>query len=122
VLSLFDPAFGAYWPLLWCLMGIMVLNALTGATVLLMQVGGMHWQQVALQGGFLLASLAALPWLAAAWGVYGVALAFGLSKLLWNLAAILLIRRNLGVDPSLAGLARGGGLAGALALGGEARA
>ncbi len=116
VLSLFDPAFGAWWPLLWCLMLIMVLNALTGATVLLMQMGGMHWQQVALQGGFLLASLACLPWLAAAWGVYGVALAFGMSKLAWNLVAIVLIRRNLGVDPSVAGLARGGGLAGVLAL------
>lgn len=118
ILAFFDPSFGSYAPLLWLLALVMLFNSLTGATVLLMQVGNMHWLQVGLQGGFLLLSIAALPLLVAQYGVYGAAISFGLSKLLWNVAAIFFIRKNLKVDPSLLGFFRrgSGGLFGALDL------
>ena len=118
ILHLFDPSFAKYWPLLWSLALIMLFNALTGATVLLMQIGGMHWLQVFLQGGSLLLSIGLLPLFTYNLGVYGAVASFAISKLLWNIFAIHLIRKKLKIDPSIVGLfnKKGGGLAGAINL------
>lgn len=103
IMSIFDPNYAQYGNLLRMLGAVMLLNAMTGATVLLMQVGGMHWRQVCYQGGSLALSLAIMPWLVTAYGVYGAAIGFAIAKLLWNITAIIAIRKKLGVDPSLVG-------------------
>ena len=103
ILSIFDPNYAQYGNLLRILGAVMLLNAMTGATVLLMQVGGMHWRQVCYQGGSLALSLAIMPWLVTVYDVYGAAIGFAIAKLLWNITAIIAIRKKLGVDPSLLG-------------------
>jgi hypothetical protein len=63
-----------------------------------------------------------LPFLLKSFGIYGVAIAFIFSKLLWNALAIITIRKEKGVDPSLLGLfdAASGGARSAIGeLGGQ---
>jgi O-antigen/teichoic acid export membrane protein len=114
---IFDPSFVRYANLLRLLAVGMLLNALSGATVLMLQLIGKHWLQVFLQGGSLLIALLLLPTMVQFLGIYGTAISFILSKLLWNVAAVVTIRRSRGVDPSIFGLLdrQTGGLKGALA-------
>lgn len=111
---LFDPGYVDSANLLRLLAIGMLINALTGATGLMMQLAGMQWLQVAVQGGTLVLSVLALPLLVPVLGVYGAALAYVLQKLVWNAFAIAMLRRKLGVDPSLLGIfdSRTGGLGG----------
>jgi len=115
ILALFAPEYAANVGLLRLLVLGMLINALTGATVLMLQLAGLHWLQVWLQGGTLLLALASLfvtiPW----FGVEAAGYAFIATKGLWNVAAIVAIRRRLGVDPSALGLLApgAGGVAGA---------
>lgn len=108
----FDPSYVAYSNLLRLLAVGMLVNALTGATVLILQLIGKHWRQVFYQGGSLLLSIALLPVLMTHFHIYGVAIAFILSKVVWNVLAIVEIRKDRDVDPSLFGLLdkRSGGL------------
>lgn len=113
---IFNPSYVSYSNLLRLLAFGMLFNALTGATVLILQLIGKHWLQVLYQGGSLLLSVALLPFLLRSFGIYGVAIAFILSKLLWNVLAIVTIRKHQGVDPSVLGLwdKASGGVRGAL--------
>lgn len=104
ILSVFDPVYRDYSAVLSLLCIGMIINSLTGSTVLLLQLGNMHWQHVLYQGGSLLISLAMLPILTSNFGINGAAIAFILSKTIWNMLAIIAIRKNLKVDPSLFGL------------------
>ncbi|PJC88036.1 hypothetical protein CSW98_02645 [Vibrio sp. HA2012] len=104
ILVIFDPSYSSYSLLLRLLSIGMFVNALTGATVLLLQVGGMHWQHVRYQGGSILISSALLPLFVMLWGVNGVAISFILSKCLWNILAIKAIRKKLKIDPSILAL------------------
>jgi O-antigen/teichoic acid export membrane protein len=104
LLSFFAPEYTEHTGLLRLLVLGMLVNALTGATVLMMQLGGMHWRQLVFQGGGLGLSALALPFLTEMMGVSGAAVAFILYKLGWNFLAVLAIRNKLGVDPSIAGL------------------
>lgn len=104
LMSLFDERYAAYSNVLRLVAVGMLANALTGATVLILQLIGKHWLQVALQGGsLLLGVIVAFP-LCHYLGVYGAGVSFIISKLLWNIAAISVIKTNNGVDPSLFGL------------------
>ena len=104
LLRVFAPEYAAFDGLLRLLVVGMLVNALTGATVLLLQLGGLHWLQVGLQGGALALALGSLPWLVPTLGVQAAGIAFLVTKGLWNVAAIVAIRRRFGVDPSLVGL------------------
>lgn len=116
-LSFFDPSYVASANLLRLLIVGMLINALTGATTLLLQLSGLHWRQVYYQGGSLLLSVGMLPVLVPMMGVTGAAVAFIMAKCLWNVLAIHAIRGRLGIDPSLLGLFSpiGGGLASVIA-------
>jgi O-antigen/teichoic acid export membrane protein len=121
-MGLFNPLYVGYSNLLRLLAFGMLFNALTGATVLILQLIGKHWLQVLYQGGSLLISIIMLPFLLKSFGIYGVAIAFIFSKLLWNALAIITIRKEKGVDPSLLGLfdAASGGARSAIGeLGGQ---
>lgn len=110
LLSLFDPKFSEQASVLRVLAAGVLINALTGSTVLMLQLIGLHWRQVVLQGGSLLAALVFLPALANSFGLVGAAYAFVFSKLTWNVLAIWSIRRRVGVDPSCLGLVGTGSL------------
>lgn len=115
LLGLFAPEYAAYASLLRLLVVGMLVNAFTGATVLLLQLAGGHWLQVGLQSGALLLALGSLPVLVPQIGIQAAGVAFLITKGLWNVAAVVAIRRRFGVDPSIAGLAKAssGGLRGA---------
>ncbi len=100
-LGFFSAEYEVYSSLLRLLTIGMLVNALTGATVLLLQLGGMHWRHVVYQGSSLLISIALLPVFVHYFGFNGAALSFILSKVLWNLLAILSIKSKLQVDPSI---------------------
>lgn len=104
LLGMFDESFAAHSLVLRVLAIGVLINALTGATGLMLQLIGLHWRQVAFQGGSLLASLLLLPWLVHRFGIVGAALSFVFSKVLWNVLAIATIRARLGVDPSCLGV------------------
>lgn len=104
ILQFFDSELVIYANLLRFLAFGMMINALSGATVLILQVLGKQWRQVALQGGTLLVSLLLLPHLSAMIGIYGAAVSFIASKLVWNFLAIITIRSSSSVDPSIIGL------------------
>jgi O-antigen/teichoic acid export membrane protein len=110
LLGLFDPSFVQYSGVLQILAIGVLINALAGPTVLMLQLADLHWRQVALQGGSLTLALAALPLLTSYYGLVGAAVAWVVSKVLWNLAAIIACRSRLGVDPSILGLVGFGAL------------
>lgn len=104
LLGLFDSSFSAHTEVLIILTIGVLINALCGPTVLLLQLVDMHWRQVALQGGSLIIALALVPALVAQFGLVGAAYAYVLSKIVWNLAAVWSTRAKIGVDPSVMGL------------------
>lgn len=103
-LLFFHKDYMVYSDLLRVLTLGMLFNVLTGPTVLMMQLGGMHWRQVVYQGSGLLISLALLPPLISAFGVIGAALSYTISKVIWNVSAIHAIIKKFNVDPSFLAL------------------
>lgn len=101
LLTIFDSSFKSYSTLLNLLAVGMIINALTGATVLLLQLGNMHWRHVLFQGSSVLLSIALLPYFYNNFGIDGIAYSFILSKLMWNILAIHSIKKHLFVDPSI---------------------
>ncbi|MNZ25841.1 Polysaccharide biosynthesis protein [compost metagenome] len=108
LLAIFDSNYMSYGSVLSLLCIGMIINSLTGSTVLLLQLGNMHWQHVAYQGGSLLIAILMLPLLTKYFGINGAALSFIISKSLWNILAVRAIRKKLHVDPSLIGVFSGG--------------
>jgi O-antigen/teichoic acid export membrane protein len=100
----FDASYVQYdWLLRFLVLGMLV-NALTGSTGLLFQLSGMHWLQTAFQGGSLTISLLLLPLFAHYFGINGAAISFILSKLAWNLLAVVFIYKKVGVNPTVLSL------------------
>lgn len=110
LLGLFDASFSEHVNVLYVLTIGTLVNALAGPTVLMLQLIDLHWRQVALQGGSLIAALALLPMLVHEFGLVGAAYAYVLSKVVWNAAAIISSRLKTGVDPSCFGLFGSGAL------------
>lgn len=104
LLGLFDPTFVQHTDVLYVLTAGVLINALAGPTVLMLQLVDLHWRQVALQGGSLLAALSLLPVAVEHYGLLGAAYCYTLSKLAWNVAAVMACRRRAGVDPSCFGV------------------
>lgn len=104
LLGLFDPTFAQHTDVLYVLTAGVLINALAGPTVLMLQLVDLHWRQVALQGGSLLAALSLLPAAVDSYGLLGAAYCYTLSKLAWNAAAVMTCRRRAGVDPSFLGV------------------
>jgi len=100
-LSFFSSDYENYSDLLRLLAFGMLVNSLTGPTVILMQLFGLQWLHVALQGSSILISMISLPLLKSSFGYMSVAIAFVLSKTLWNIVAVVVLKRKFGVDPSI---------------------
>lgn len=108
VLWLFDPGYASFASTLRIFVLGMLVNVLTGATNMLLQLSGLHWQQVIFQVGSLVIALGMLPLLVRWLGPIGVAWCYLIRQLVWNGLAVLLLRRRLGVDPSILALFQGG--------------
>ncbi|ORV36386.1 hypothetical protein AWC01_17240 [Mycobacterium doricum] len=104
LLGLFDPIFAQHADVLYILTAGVLINALAGPTVLMLQLVDLHWRQVVLQGGSLLAALTLLPVAVDHAGLVGAAYCYTLSKLAWNFAAVLSCRKHAGIDPSCFGV------------------
>lgn len=104
LLNFFNESFSSYSLVLDLLTLGVLFNALTGATVLLMQLTGQYWKQMIYQGGILLISVLSLVYLLPEYGVIGAAYAYVFSKIVWNILAIIAIKNKTGVDPSVFGL------------------
>lgn len=100
-LSFFSSDYENYSGLLRLLAFGMLVNSLTGPTGILMQLFGLQWLHVALQGSSILIAIISLPLLKSSFGYISVALAFVLSKTLWNIVAVVVLKRKFGVDPSI---------------------
>jgi O-antigen/teichoic acid export membrane protein len=115
LLALFGAEFVAAQGALVILAIGRLVNAACGPTATLLSMSGHHGDaaRVALGSALLDAALllVLIPWL----GVVGTALATTLTIVAWNLALLFLVRRRLGVRPTLFALlrARGGADAGA---------
>lgn len=101
ILIAFDPQYVRYWPFLIVMAIAMLVNSITGSTVSLMQLGGLHWHHLFLQSTAIFLGLISMFYFVPAYGIDGVAYAYLLNKIIWNFSALYVIRRNLGVDPSI---------------------
>jgi O-antigen/teichoic acid export membrane protein len=101
LMSFFNTSYMDYSGVLVLFSIGMVINAMCGATGLLMQVGGMHWKHVLYQGGSVCFSLLSMNIWISMFDLYGVALSFIFSKLIWNVLAIRAIIGKYDVDPSI---------------------
>lgn len=105
ILVFFDSSYAEYSGVLVLMATGMLINSVTGSTVMLMQLVGLHWYQVGMQAFAIVISLLCLPYFVEFWGVYGIAYSYIVSKLLWNVPAVLLLKYRGGVDPSIFAIA-----------------
>ena len=103
ILTFFSDSFSGYGNVLILMAIGMLINSITGSTVILMQLVGLHWLQVALQATAIIISLSILPLLVDVYGVEGVAWSYILSKLIWNIPAVYVLRSRFKIDPSIFG-------------------
>ena len=98
-LGLFGPEFRAGTPVLRLLLLSQVVNALAGSVGHLLTMTGSQRlaAQIAGSGAFLnvILNLVLIP----VWGIVGAAVATALSTIGWNVAAVVGVRRRLGINP-----------------------
>jgi O-antigen/teichoic acid export membrane protein len=104
IISFFSPEYSKYTTTLNLLVAGIIFNALTGSTVLLMQLLGLHWRQILLQGGFLVGAAAFALALSSFTDPEIVALSYLVAKVGWNYFAIKNIKNTCGVNPSIAAI------------------
>jgi O-antigen/teichoic acid export membrane protein len=101
ILAIFDNEYTKYSELLRVMSIGMLINSLTGSTVLLMQLADMHWRHIILQGTSIVLGCILIPVFVDFWGSLGVGYAYIVSKLTWNISALYCIRKRLNIDPSI---------------------
>jgi O-antigen/teichoic acid export membrane protein len=101
VLSVFGSEYADYSELLNIMALGMLINTLSGSTVSLMQLGNLHWQHVYLQLIAIIIGCISLPIFTFEFDVVGIGYSYLLTKVLWNVSAVIYIRINLSVDPSI---------------------
>ena len=106
ILALFGPAFVQGYGALAIMVVAQMVNATCGSVGLLLMMTG-HQRQVArvlavAAGLNLVLNLALIP----AWGMEGAALASGLSMAAWNLTMLVLVRKELRLNPTVFRLPR----------------
>jgi O-antigen/teichoic acid export membrane protein len=108
VLSAFGSDFRSASGALWVLTLAQVLNVATGPVGLLLSMGGYQRQLVGLLGlGVVSNVVANIAWIPA-YGLMGAAYAALVAQVLWNLCAVVFIRRSMSIDCTLLSLRAGG--------------
>ncbi len=105
ILSLFGAGFERAAPVLWILLLGGLINSATGSVGLLTTMTDNQQAAFAVFSVALVAGLVAAVVLIPSFGAIGAAIANVLSVLIWSFALWVIVRRRLGVDGSLLGLA-----------------
>jgi O-antigen/teichoic acid export membrane protein len=104
LLGIFDASFAAYYPILMMLCLGYAIDSLSGPNAYLMQVVGLERSYLRIMAVVycivLVLQLALIPH----YGAIAAAGANAFGTCLWNIAAIWLLRRKIGVDPSILSL------------------
>jgi O-antigen/teichoic acid export membrane protein len=106
LLSMFDPSFASAYPLLLILAAAFTFDAIAGPTGYILQMTGKEKTYLAIMAGCYAATLTAQCLLIPHFGPYGAAIPTALGIVMANLLIIRAVRRSLGIDPSIFGLAR----------------
>jgi O-antigen/teichoic acid export membrane protein len=104
VLGMFGNEFRSAAGALAILALAQTLNVATGPVGMLMSVGGFQWQLAGFLGlGVALNVLANAAWIPA-YGLWGAAWAALVAQVIWNVSAVVFIRRRLAIDCTLLAL------------------
>jgi O-antigen/teichoic acid export membrane protein len=106
LLAAFGSEFDAAQSALLVLLGMQVVNALTGPVGLLLGMTGRQQDLAVLLGGAVLLNAALNLWLIPEYGALGAAWASLISHTAWNIAGVVHIRRKLRIDCSIIDWAR----------------
>lgn len=106
LLGIFDASFVAFYPVLMVLCIGYAIDSLSGPNAYLMQVVGLERSYLRIMAVVYCLVLALQVALIPRYGAIAAAGANALGTCLWNIAAIWLLRRKIGVDPSVLSLFR----------------
>ena len=101
LLSIFDPQFVAAYPILIALAIGTVVDAVSGPNAYLMQMTKFESAYLKILIGCYALVIAAQFMLIPRFGSFGAALASASGVVLWNVLAIVILRKKAGLDPSL---------------------
>jgi O-antigen/teichoic acid export membrane protein len=101
ILSVFGHSFTQAYPVLAIMCLGHFVNAMCGSVGLIMNLSGLEWKATRILAASALANLVLHAFLITAFGVLGAATATTISLSLWNLWMLMVIRREIGVDPSI---------------------
>ena len=104
LLSIFDPQFVAAYPILIALAIGTVVDAVSGPNAYLMQMTKFESAYLKILIGCYALVIAAQFMLIPRFGSFGAALASASGVVLWNVLAIVILRKKAGLDPSLLSL------------------
>ncbi|UJF17137.1 hypothetical protein L0B53_04265 [Vibrio sp. SS-MA-C1-2] len=104
LLGLYNADFKQYALFLQLLMGIVLFNSLCGSTGSLLQLCGLQWHHVVIQSISLILSVIAIYLTMDYFGIYSLIIGYAISKFLWNILAVTLLIKKVGVDPTIFGL------------------
>lgn len=107
ILGIFGPAYqAAYVPLIILVIGQMI-NALSGPVGFLMGMTGHQQQSLYIFSVATVLNIVLNLILIPSHGMFGAALATGITTVLWNVAMLTFVRRRLGIDSTVLALLRG---------------
>ncbi len=121
ILSLFGAGFERAAPVLWILLLGGLINSATGSVGLLTTMTDNQQAALAVFSAALVAGLVAAIVLIPSFGAIGAAISNVLSVSIWSFALWVIVRRRLGVDGSLLGLAYRSGRTSGVRLAGAGR-
>jgi O-antigen/teichoic acid export membrane protein len=104
LLGLFDPAFQSAYPVLLILAAAAAFDSLAGPTAYFLQMSGRESTYLKIMAATYAGVLALQLVLTPSWGALGIALPTALGVIVWNALAVIILRRQTGVDPSVFGL------------------
>ena len=103
ILALFSQEFTVAWEALAILGAGMILNVLSGSVGLLMTMTNHQNAASRVLGGAAVLNIGLNAVLIPLYGMIGAAIATALTTALWNIVLVVLVRRRLGIHPTLLG-------------------
>jgi O-antigen/teichoic acid export membrane protein len=103
ILALFSTEFTVAWEALAILGAGMILNVLSGSVGLLMTMTGHQKEASRVLGTAALLNIVLNVVLIPMYGMIGAAFATAFTTVLWNIALVVLVRKRLGIHPTMLG-------------------
>jgi O-antigen/teichoic acid export membrane protein len=104
LLGLFGASFALAYPILLILAAAATFDSLAGPTAYFLQMSGRESTYLKIMALTYAGVLVLQFLLAPIWGAAGIAIPTALGVIVWNVAAVVILRRQTGVDPSIFGL------------------